>query len=271
MEKFIRMFVNFKGVIRLIAFIAVIMFFVPSYAVSCGGYGRFNFSQANLALGRTIEGSRTDFFVPFLLALLIPIAIIVLSFLWKKENEKMMSLFCAVGGAAGVLMVFVMRIGLFLYFKVNADDFYGMEIKTHFKFGAFFIVLLYIGIAVISLLSMQKIIDADKCFLKEEMIQKLAGSMTLQPNPQAPGQPQAPVPPQPSVQQPIQPQASVPPQPVQPQQLIQPQVPVPPQPVQETAAQTAATVNPDVKYCSRCGNQLTAEMRFCGKCGNKCE
>ena len=265
MEKFIRMFVNFKGVIRLIAFIAVIMFFVPSYAVSCGGYGSFNFSQANLALGRTIEGSRTDFFIPFLLALVIPVAIIVLSFLWKKENEKMISLFSAIGGAAGFLMVFVMKIALFLYFKVHADEFYGMEIKTHFKFGAFFIVLLYIGIAVISFLSMQKVIDADKCFLKEETIKKLAGSMALQPNSQSPGQPvpQQPVQSQAPVTPVQQPQAPVSQQPVQPQPAVQP--------VQEAAAQTAATVNPGVKFCSQCGNQLTAEMKFCGKCGNKCE
>lgn len=247
MEKFIRMFINFKGVIRLLSFIAVIMFFVPSFAVSCGGYGSYSLSQANLAVGRTIEGSRTSFFVPFLLALLIPIAIIVISFLWKKENEKMMSMFSAIGGAAGFLMVFIMRVALFLYFKVNADDFYGLEIKTHFKFGAFFIILLYIGIVAISLLAMVKVIDADKCFLKDEMIQKLAGSMAMQPNLQAQGQPQ-----------PGQPQAPVPP--------VTPQTPV-----QDATAQTETTVTPGVKFCSRCGNQLTAEMKFCGKCGNKCE
>lgn len=271
MEKFIRMFINFKGVIRLLSFIAVIMFFVPSFAVSCGGYGSYSLSQANLAVGRTIEGSRTSFFVPFLLALLIPIAIIVISFLWKKENEKMMSMFSAIGGAAGFLMVLIMRVALFLYFKVNADEFYGLEIKTHFKFGAFFIILLYIGIVAISLLAMMKVIDADKCFLKDEMIQKIAGSMAMQPNPQAqgqpqPGQPQAPVPPQPQVQ----PQAPVPP--VTPQPQVQPQAPVTPQtPVQDAAAQTETTVTPGVKFCSKCGNQLTAEMKFCGKCGNKCE
>lgn len=278
MEKFIRMFINFKGVIRLLAFIAVIMFFVPSFAVSCGGYGSISLSQANLAIGKTVQGDRTSFFVPFLLALLIPIAIIVISFLWKKENEKMMSMFSAIGGAAGFLMVFIMRVALFLYFKVNADEFYGLEIKTHFKFGAFFIILLYMGIAAISLLAMLKVIDADKCFLKEEVIQKLANSMAMQPNPQPgqPGQPQAPVPPA-APQPQVQPQAPATPQPqVQPQAPVTPQQapapPVTPQPpVQDAAAQTAAPVTPGVKFCSKCGNQLTAEMKFCGKCGNKCE
>lgn len=88
MEKIIRMFVNFKGVIRLIAFIAVIMFFVPSFAVSCGGYGSVSLSQANLAVGKLVEGDRTSFFIPFLLALLIPIAIIIISFLWKRKMRK---------------------------------------------------------------------------------------------------------------------------------------------------------------------------------------
>lgn len=258
MEKVIRIFINFKGIIRLIAFIAVVMFFVPSFAVSCGGYGSVSFSQANLAIGKTIEGNRTGFFPPFLLALLIPVAIIVISFLWKKENEKMMSLFSAIGGAAGFVMVLVMRIALFIYIKANADEFYGLDIKTHFKFGAFFIMLLYIGIVAVSLLSMLQVIDADQCFLKEETIKKLAGSMALQPNPQ-PG-----VPPQ----QPIQPQAPVT---GAPQQPVQPQVTAEPQQPQEAVAQTAATVNPGVKFCSRCGNHLTAEMKFCGKCGNKCE
>lgn len=262
MEKFIRMFINFKGVIRLIAFVAVIMFFVPSYAISCSGYD-FNLSQANLAFGKTItvmgETDRTSFFIPFALALLIPIAIIVLSFLWKKENEKMMSLLSTIGGAVGFVMVIIMRIALSIYIAANSDEFYSME--AHFKFGAFFIALLYIGITAVSLLSMLKIIDADKCFFKEETIKKLAGSMSMQPNPQAPAQPQASVQPQ----APAQPQAPV--QPVDSQ-------PAAPQPVQEAPAaeaQTAATVTPGVKYCSKCGNQLAADMMFCGKCGTKCE
>ena len=250
MEKFIRMFINFKGVIRLLAFIAIIMFFVPSYAVSCSGYD-INLSQANLAIGKSItfygETERTSFFFPFMLALLIPIAIIVISFLWKKENEKMMSLFSTIGGAVGFLMVFIMRIALSIYIAVHSDDYYGME--AHFKFGAFVIALLYIGMAVVSLLSMLKVIDADKCFIKEEAIKKAAGSMSMQPNPQAPIQPQPGVPP-------VQPQPQAPVQPI-------------PQPVQE-AAPTAAEA-PGVKYCSKCGNQLTAEMQFCGKCGTKCE
>ncbi len=244
MEKFIRMFINFKGVIRLVAFIAIIMFFVPSYAISCSGYD-FNLSQANLAFGKKIavmdEASRTSFFVPFVLALLIPIAIIAVSFLWKKENEKLMSMLSAIGGAAGFLMVIIMRIALSVYIAVNSDEYYGME--AHFRFGALFIALLYIGITAVSLLSMLKIIDADKCFLNENMIKKLAGSMSMQSNTQATGQPG---------------------QPIQPQAVVQPG-----QPVGE--AQTAATTAPGVKYCSKCGNQLTAEMLFCGKCGTKCE
>lgn len=181
----------------------------------------------------------------------------------EKENEKMMSMISTIGGAAGFVMVLVMRIALFIYIKVNADEFYGLDVRTHFKFGAFFIMLLYIGIAVISLLSMLQVIDADKCFLKEEMIKKLAGSMAIQPNPQTAAPPQQPVPPQAMAapQQPVQPQAPVN---TAPQPQVQPQE-------QQAAAQTAATVNPGVKFCSRCGNQLTAEMKFCGKCGNKCE
>lgn len=256
MEKFIRMFINFKGVIRLIAFVAVIMFFVPSYVVSCEGYGSFNFSQANLALGKTIQADRTSFFIPFLLALLIPIAIIVISFLWKKENEKMMSMLSSIGGAAGFLMVIIMRIALSVYLAVNADDFYGMEVKAHFKFGAFFILLLYIGIAVISLLSMQKIIDPDKCFLKEETIKKFAGGMAVQPQGQA-AQPQPFV--QPQGQPAEQPQA------VQ----SQPQGQV--QPVQEAEAQTAAAADSDARFCMQCGSRLSAGAKFCGKCGSKCE
>ena len=107
MEKFIRMFINFKGVIRLLSFIAVIMFFVPSYAISCSGYN-INLSQANLSLGGTRYGERLDYFVPFLLALLIPIAIIVVSFLWTKENEKLMSLLSVIGGGAVFLMIIIM-------------------------------------------------------------------------------------------------------------------------------------------------------------------
>ena len=257
MEKFIRMFINFKGVIRLLAFIAIIMFFVPSYAVSCSGYD-INLSQANLAIGKSVtfygETERTSFFVPFLLALLIPIAIIVISFLWKKENEKLMSLISTIGGAVGFVMVFVMRIALSIYIAAHKNEYFGME--AHFKIGAFFIALLYIGIAVISLLSMLNIIDADKCFIKEEAIKKTAGSMSMQPNPQAP------VPPQQGTGQQT---------PVQPQPQVTPQAPVQPipQPVQEAAP--TADVTPGVKYCSKCGNQLTAEMQFCGKCGTKCE
>ena len=247
MEKIIKMFINFKGVIRLIAFIAVIMFFVPSYAISCSGY-EFNLSQANLAFGKTIdvmgETQRTSFFVPFALALLIPIAIIVISFLWKKENEKIMSLISTIGGGVGFLMVIVMRIALAIYIAANADEYYSME--AHFKFGAFFIALLYVGIAVISVLSMLHVIDPDKCFLKDEIIKKLVNSV-------APAQPQA------------APQAPFQPTPVQ---QVAPQ-PTPEAPVAE--AQTAATVTPGVKYCSNCGNQLPAEAAFCGKCGTKCE
>ena len=256
MEKIIRMFINFKGVIRLLAFIAIIMFFVPSYAISCSGYD-INLSQANLAIGKSVtfygETERTSFFLPFLLALLIPIAIIVISFLWKKENEKLMSLVSTIGGAAGFAMVFIMRIALAIYVVIHKDDYF--DLSVHFKFGAFFILLLYIGIAGISLLSMLKKIDADKCFLKEETIKKMTGGATGQS--QAPVQPQVSITPQPSVQ----PQSPVTPQPEMTNQ---------PQSVQE-AAPTAGTVVPGVKYCSKCGNQLTAEMLFCGKCGTKCE
>lgn len=235
MEKIIRMFINFKGVIRLLAFIAIIMFFVPSYAISCSGYD-INLSQANLAIGKSVtfygETERTSFFLPFLLALLIPIAIIVISFLWKKENEKLMSLVSTVGGAAGFAMVFIMRIALVIYVAAHKDDYFDMS--SHFKFGAFIIVLLYLGIVAISLLSMLKKIDPDKCFLKEDVIKKMAGGAAVQPNPQTPIQPQ-------------------------PGAMGQPQ------------AAPTATVTPGVKYCSKCGNQLTAEMLFCGKCGTKCE
>lgn len=252
MEKIIRMFINFKGVIRLLAFIAVIMFFVPSYAISCSGYD-INLSQANLAIGKSVtfygETERSNFFLPFLLAFLIPIAIIVISFLWKKENEKLMSLISTIGGAAGFVMVFIMRIALAIYVVIHKDDYF--DLSAHFKFGAFFIALLYIGIAAISLLAMLKKIDADKCFLKEEVIKKMAGGMAVQP--------QTSVPPQPGMMG--QPQAPVTPQPEMTDQ---------PQPAQE-AAPTVGTAAPGVKYCSKCGNQLTAEMLFCGKCGTKCE
>ena len=284
MEKFIRMFINFKGVIRLISFIAVIMYFVPSYAVSCSGRYE-SISQLELTIGKSLYGGSTPPCIPFILALFIPIAIIALSFLWKKENEKLMSLLSLIGGGAGFLMLFIMRITIQIYIIAHKSDYGYYTVRAHTRFGAYFIGLLYIGIIVITLLSMLKVIDADKCFLSEETIKSVLGSMTMKPNPQAtpvqsvpqPVQQAAPVQPVPqpvqqaapvqSVPQPVQQAAPVQsvPQPVQQAAPVQPV----PQPVQEAAP--TATVDPGVKYCSKCGNKLTAEMQFCGKCGTKCE
>ena len=162
MSKDVKSFLNAKNVIRLLGILLIILFFVPSFLVSCtySGYDvtSYKLSAFKVLTGVTIEGEQ--FLKPSIGAiifLLLPIAILVITFLKKFLSNMIMSIVITACSAVDFIAWLVLSSKV----KAGADEIYCVSKPM---FGFILNLLLLLVVLAGGILSLLKIIDLDKCF-----------------------------------------------------------------------------------------------------------
>ena len=234
--------IHVKNIIRLLSILLMVFFFVPSFMVSCAGYGNIKISAFKAMTGIKIEGeSVTDPKVICIIMLLLPIAMLALWCLKSVLKDKI----AAIASGSCAVVDFIFWIALCVGVNKEATDNYCTA-----KVTAGFILFI-LAIVVLDLLIIINVLQAEKPLIRQKMMngyqgmpqQNMYGNVPPQQG-QFQGQP---MPPQQQGQfqgQPMPPQqGQFQSQPVQPQQPVQP-------------------------VCSKCGAPLVAGNKFCTKCGN---
>ena len=246
-----------KNIIRLLSILLMVFFFVPSFMVSCAGYGNIKISAFKAMTGIKIEGeSVSDPKVICIIMLLLPIAMLALWCLKSVLKDKI----AAIASGSCAVVDFIFWIALCVGVNKEATDNYCTAKVTA---GFIFNILFILAIVVLDLLIIINVLQAEKPLIRQKMMngyqgmpqQNMYGNVPPQqgqfqgqPMPPQQGQFQGqPMPPQQQGQfqgQPMPPQqGQFQSQPVQPQQPVQP-------------------------VCSKCGAPLVAGNKFCTKCGN---
>ena len=237
--------IHVKNIIRLLSILLMVFFFVPSFMVSCAGYGNIKISAFKAMTGIKIEGeSVTDPKIICIIMLLLPIAMLALWCLKSVLKDKI----AAIASGSCAVVDFIFWIALCVGVNKEATDNYCTAKVTA---GFIFNILFILAIVVLDLLIIINVLQAEKPLIRQKMMngyqgmpqQNMYGNVPPQQG-QFQGQP---VPPQQQGQfqgQPMPPQqGQFQSQPVQPQQPVQP-------------------------VCSKCGAPLVAGNKFCTKCGN---
>lgn len=179
MSKDVKSFLNAKNVIRLLGILLIILFFVPSFLVSCtySGYDvtSYKLSTFKMLTGVNIEGEQ--FLKPtigVIIFLLLPIAILVITFLKKFLSNMIMSIVITACSAVD----FIAWLGLSSKVKAGAAEIY-CDSKPMFGFvlNLLFLLVILAG----GILSLLKIIDLDKSFTEPgyfSAAKKAAASVT---------------------------------------------------------------------------------------------
>ena len=249
--------IHVKNISRLLSILLMVFFFVPSFMVSCAGYGNIKISAFKAMTGIKIEGeSVTDPKVICIIMLLLPIAMLALWCLKSVLKDKI----AAIASGSCAVVDFIFWIALCVGVNKEATDNYCTAKVTA---GFIFNILFILAIVVLDLLIIINVLQAEKPLIRQKMMngyqgmpqQNMYGNVPPQqgqfqgqPMPPQQGQFQGqPMPPQQQGQfqgQPMPPQqGQFQSQPVQPQQPVQP-------------------------VCSKCGAPLVAGNKFCTKCGN---
>lgn len=234
---------NLRNVLRLCSVLLIIFFFIPSFMVSCSG-ANVEISAMNAMAGLSVEGQQVSAPSPLMvLALLLPAAILIFTFLGKVMKEKLTSILCLCMAGAHIV--------LYIIFMINVRNTAAQSMCTFRIRPGFILNVIFAGLAAVAaLLPIIGVKGLDDC---------LAAPGGIRPAPKRPAQPRPPVPPQPYQQRPpVPPQAQPPYQ--QPPQMQQPQQPQQPQ-------QGYIQSNPGDKICYKCGNIIPAGQKFCARCG----
>ncbi|MCI5621988.1 MAG: zinc ribbon domain-containing protein [Lachnospiraceae bacterium] len=164
MSKDVKSFLNAKNVIRLVGILLIILFFVPSFLVSCTYSGddvtSYKLSTFKMLTGVTIEGEQ--FLKPAIGAiifLLLPVAILVITFLKKYLSNMIMSIVITACSAVDFIAWLVLSSKV----KAGAAEIY-CESKP--MFGFVLNLLLLLVVLAGGILSLLQIIDLDKCFME---------------------------------------------------------------------------------------------------------
>ncbi len=251
--------IHVKNIIRLLSILLMVFFFVPSFMVSCAGYGNIKISAFKAMTGIKIEGeSVTDPKVICIIMLLLPIAMLALWCLKSVLKDKI----AAIASGSCAVVDFIFWIALCVGVNKEATDNYCTAKVTA---GFIFNILFILAIVVLDLLIIINVLQAEKPLIRQKMMngyqgmpqQNMYGNVPPQQG-QFQGQP---MPPQQQGQQ-FQGQ----PMPPQQQGQFQGQ-PMPPQQgqFQSRPVQPQQPVQP---VCSKCGAPLVAGNKFCTKCGN---
>lgn len=139
-------FLTMKNIGRILGVILVVCFFVPSFAVSCSGY-EVNMSTSDLTFGKSYQGQTVTEARPIcILFLLLPVAIIVISFLKKQLDEHKTALIGMICAAVDLVLWIVAIIRVKNVAKENMCE---ASAKAGFVFSIIFLILLLaINIAI---------------------------------------------------------------------------------------------------------------------------
>ena len=226
--------IHVKNIIRLLSILLMVFFFVPSFMVSCAGYGNIKISAFKAMTGIKIEGeSVTDPKIICIIMLLLPIAMLALWCLKSVLKDKI----AAIASGSCAVVDFIFWIALCVGVNKEATDNYCTAKVTA---GFIFNILFILAIVVLDLLIIINVLQAEKPLIRQKMMNGYQGmpQQNMYGNVPPPQQGELsggqPMPPQ---------QGQFQSQPVQPQQPVQP-------------------------VCSKCGAPLVAGNKFCTKCGN---
>ena len=217
--------IHVKNIIRLLSILLMVFFFVPSFMVSCAGYGNIKISAFKAMTGIKIEGeSVTDPKIICIIMLLLPIAMLALWCLKSVLKDKI----AAIASGSCAVVDFIFWIALCVGVNKEATDNYCTAKVTA---GFIFNILFILAIVVLDLLIIINVLQAEKPLIKQKMMNGYQGM------PQQQGQFQGqPMPPQ---------QGQFQSQPVQPQQ-----------PVQPVCSKCGAPLVAGNKFCTKCGNPV---------------
>lgn len=221
--------VHVKNIIRLLSILLMVFFFVPAFSMRLYRFS-INISAFRAMVGMNVEilGQKISVFDPnviCIMMLLLPIAMLVLWCLKSVLKDKI----AAIASGSCAVVDFIFWIALCVGVNKEATDNYCTAKVTA---GFIFNILFILAIAVLNLLIIINVLQAEKPLIRQKMMNGYQGmpQQNMYGNvPQQQGQFQS---------QPVQPQ-----QPIQPQQSAQP-------------------------VCSKCGAPLVAGNKFCTKCGN---
>ena len=239
-----------KNIIRLLSILLMVFFFVPSFMVSCAGYGNIKISAFKAMTGIKIEGeSVTDPKIICIIMLLLPIAMLALWCLKSVLKDKI----AAIASGSCAVVDFIFWIALCVGVNKEATDNYCTAKVTA---GFIFNILFILAIVVLDLLIIINVLQAEKPLIRQKMMNGYQGM----PQQNMYGN----VPPQ---QGQFQGQFQGQPMPPQQQGQFQGQ-PMPPQQQGQFQSQPVQPQQPVQPVCSKCGAPLVAGNKFCTKCGN---
>lgn len=99
---------NVKNIVRILALVGMVFFFVPTFLVSCSGQ-TMKLSVMDCMMGLEVQGEKlTDAHPVCILYLLIPIAIFAIWQLKKQLNEKQMVLIATICSVVDLVMWFIL-------------------------------------------------------------------------------------------------------------------------------------------------------------------
>lgn len=108
----IKEYVTFKNIIRVFSIIIIFLFFIPTFMVSCSGQN-IDISAKTAMVGMSYGGEKVvDTHAVCIIFLLLPIAILVVSFVRKKLNEKVIAIVTAACSALDFILWFVLKNGV---------------------------------------------------------------------------------------------------------------------------------------------------------------
>ena len=161
--------IHVKNIIRLLSILLMVFFFVPSFMVSCAGYGNIKISAFKAMTGIKIEGeSVSDPKVICIIMLLLPIAMLALWCLKSVLKDKI----AAIASGSCAVVDFIFWIALCVGVNKEATDNYCTAKVTA---GFIFNILFILAIVVLDLLIIINVLQAEKPLIRQKMMNGYQG------------------------------------------------------------------------------------------------
>lgn len=161
--------IHVKNIIRLLSILLMVFFFVPSFMVSCAGYGNIKISAFKAMTGIKIEGeSVTDPKIICIIMLLLPIAMLALWCLKSVLKDKI----AAIASGSCAVVDFIFWIALCVGVNKEATDNYCTAKVTA---GFIFNILFILAIVVLDLLIIINVLQAEKPLIRQKMMNGYQG------------------------------------------------------------------------------------------------
>ena len=161
--------IHVKNIIRLLSILLMVFFFVPSFMVSCAGYGNIKISAFKAMTGIKIEGeSVSDPKVICIIMLLLPIAMLALWCLKSVLKDKI----AAIASGSCAVVDFIFWIALCVGVNKEATDNYCTAKVTA---GFIFNILFILAIVALDLLIIINVLQAEKPLIRQKMMNGYQG------------------------------------------------------------------------------------------------